>query len=411
MSGESGSKVLCKGCDITLPDIQVHLKLGNPKYNEWCREGYCSFTCFENSKAGVTQVKLSLDRKAERAQPMATGQDEIVAINADASDILPATWIGYILAVVYFIAEMVEKEGSATPVDKTQSFLLPIGLSIYLHWLYCVYKLHLAMAKARRYLHPITPGKAVIYHFIPLYNIYWTFKWPSEIVKWLNKVSISKQLSKGWPGFCLFLGILSERFISVALGIVIMYGVITYLANEIRVAISDASIAIKTANLTLRGNDGEVSKLSQSASLESDSVFPFMSASLPEFMAEGQTVLPIQANITAMMNYLSIIGPCFIGLLISLIVIFVEKKNRFVRFHAIQALLLYITGLSLNVAISAARVIISNMYHSQFLTYAEMVLNVSCILIIPLLFAVKAYRGKWYRLPIIGNVAVKLASK
>ena len=42
------SKVSCKGCGEPLPQAQIDFGLGNPKYNEWCREGFCSFTCFDN---------------------------------------------------------------------------------------------------------------------------------------------------------------------------------------------------------------------------------------------------------------------------------------------------------------------------------------------------------------------------
>ena len=41
------NKVLCKGCSIPLGQAQINYKLGNPKYNEWCREGFCSLACFD----------------------------------------------------------------------------------------------------------------------------------------------------------------------------------------------------------------------------------------------------------------------------------------------------------------------------------------------------------------------------
>lgn len=41
------SDVPCKGCGEMLPELQVKEKLGNPAYSQWCREGYCSYPCFE----------------------------------------------------------------------------------------------------------------------------------------------------------------------------------------------------------------------------------------------------------------------------------------------------------------------------------------------------------------------------
>ena len=41
------SDVPCKGCGEMLPELQVKEKLGSPAYGQWCREGYCSYPCFE----------------------------------------------------------------------------------------------------------------------------------------------------------------------------------------------------------------------------------------------------------------------------------------------------------------------------------------------------------------------------
>lgn len=46
---EPNREVLCKGCGKPLGSAQVKTMLGNPEYNQWCREGFCSFTCFERS--------------------------------------------------------------------------------------------------------------------------------------------------------------------------------------------------------------------------------------------------------------------------------------------------------------------------------------------------------------------------
>lgn len=46
------SKVLCKECDKPLKKAQIDYMLGKPKYNEWCREGYCNLECFEKHRDG-----------------------------------------------------------------------------------------------------------------------------------------------------------------------------------------------------------------------------------------------------------------------------------------------------------------------------------------------------------------------
>ena len=37
----------CRCCGKPLLQIQIDSGLGNPQYNEWYREGYCSFVCFQ----------------------------------------------------------------------------------------------------------------------------------------------------------------------------------------------------------------------------------------------------------------------------------------------------------------------------------------------------------------------------
>lgn len=46
----------CKACGKPLTRAQVDYMLGNPKYNEWCREGFCRSSCFEKHR-GETQSR------------------------------------------------------------------------------------------------------------------------------------------------------------------------------------------------------------------------------------------------------------------------------------------------------------------------------------------------------------------
>ena len=41
------SRTPCKGCDRLLRKVQVEIMLGNSAYQPWCREGYCSLSCYE----------------------------------------------------------------------------------------------------------------------------------------------------------------------------------------------------------------------------------------------------------------------------------------------------------------------------------------------------------------------------
>ena len=125
-------------------------------------------------------------------------------------------------------------------------------------------------------------------------------------------------------------------------------------------------------------------------------------------MQNQKSAIGLDGNITALIGY--IIG------IIALVEIFIEKDNRFVRFHAIQAVLfhvvfwvlfvvLWIVGGILVLAISAAS------------TSLGWILGMLLTLILLVVFfgglggiiyaAVKAYQGVTFKLPIVGNMAEK----
>jgi uncharacterized membrane protein len=127
----------------------------------------------------------------------------------------------------------------------------------------------------------------------------------------------------------------------------------------------------------------------------------------------GKSALGLDANITALLGYIIWI--------VALIALVMEKENRFVRFHAIQSLLYHaaiivvmialgIIGMFLGVASAVAGSsggaigglfggLIGLIWMVVFLAY-----------LVGLVYAaVQAYGGKWFKLPLIGNMAEKWA--
>ena len=107
---------------------------------------------------------------------------------------------------------------------------------------------------------------------------------------------------------------------------------------------------------------------------------------------KGTTSLGIDENIEALLTYL-------LGWVTGIIFWIIEKKNKFVRFHAIQST---VTFLALTILRFAFTLI-------PFIGFFLGILIdiVSFILWILLMF--KAYHGKKYKLPIVGNFAEKNA--
>lgn len=95
-------------------------------------------------------------------------------------------------------------------------------------------------------------------------------------------------------------------------------------------------------------------------------------------------------------------GSCYIaGVLFPILFLIAEpfKSNRFVRFHAFQAALLWIIICTLLWVDS----------YPRWNRLADVLWPI--VLIMLIVTAVKAYRGKRFHLPIIGNLAERLANK
>lgn len=133
-------------------------------------------------------------------------------------------------------------------------------------------------------------------------------------------------------------------------------------------------------------------------------------------MDTGKSALGLDGNLAAALGY-----PIGIIAIISLIM---EKENRFVKFHALQAILLYaafiviaigltilfmIIGIILGVAAgatgsSAAGGLVGIFGLLSMLVWLLVVVGYIAGLIMA---AVKAYGGNYYKLPMIGNMAEK----
>ena len=135
-------------------------------------------------------------------------------------------------------------------------------------------------------------------------------------------------------------------------------------------------------------------------------------------MDTGKSALGLDGNLAAALGY-----PIGIIALISLII---EKENRFVKFHAWQAILLYaalivvwialvvlsiilgVIGIAASATGSAGSAVGSIIGLLWTLVWLAVFLGA---LIAIILAAVKAYGGNYFKLPIIGNMAEKFANK
>ena len=146
---------------------------------------------------------------------------------------LPKMWIGFLLGIIFLVLEFIEDSATKVPIV---TWL--VGLLIWFYWLYCVFKIHDAVGRIPGYRHPITPAAAVAWHFVPVYNIYWIFKWPNKLAGFVNW-RLQAKIMHGWiAGVLVFLAVLTFRLFDGFVGAMLLFGSGAYVSMQLRNAFS-----------------------------------------------------------------------------------------------------------------------------------------------------------------------------
>jgi len=106
----------------------------------------------------------------------------------------------------------------------------------------------------------------------------------------------------------------------------------------------------------------------------------------------GPTSLGMKPNVAALLSYLA-------GILTGIIFYLLEKENKFVRFHAMQSIIVFGFFFVLNIVLGFIPVI----------GWSLMPLVGIVQLILWIILMVKAYKGEHFKLPIVGDIAAKNA--
>jgi hypothetical protein len=181
---------------------------------------------------GINSENLGLLEKEQAAE-------EIKAARGPIPVSLPKIWIGYLIValfLVYGIAEVVLNPSSEEQISAPLVIISIIG---WFYWLFCVQRLHQVMSYATNATHPISPLKAVAFHFVPFFNLYWIFKWPNEVASFVNNRAGEKRMLKGWVGIVILLGSLIGRF-DYSIGLLVLFTVCLYLNKKMKAVLEFA---------------------------------------------------------------------------------------------------------------------------------------------------------------------------
>jgi hypothetical protein len=149
---------------------------------------------------------------------------------------LPQIWIGYVLGVATIAAELIAvglnpnlaKEGGIPPL-----YLFLVSFIGGVYWLVCIYRVHVVLANAPAWKHPMSPGRAVGFHFIPFFQFYWIFKWPREIAKFVNS-RLHQPVMKPVAVGVAVLAALLLRILDPGFGLILLFFPMSYISECIR---------------------------------------------------------------------------------------------------------------------------------------------------------------------------------
>lgn len=155
---------------------------------------------------------------------------------------LPQLWIGYLLGFGAIVAEYVAV--SLHPeIAKGERVIAPLYLFLLVfvgivYWLVCVHRLHVILKLVPGWKHPISPGRAVGFHFIPIFYLYWMFKWPIEIARFVNS-RFSQPLMRPYvAGVMMLAAFLIGALLDPGLALILLFAAISYISAGMRRALA-----------------------------------------------------------------------------------------------------------------------------------------------------------------------------
>jgi hypothetical protein len=157
---------------------------------------------------------------------------------------LPLAWVGFAFAAAALLGQglMALAPGEPDPVSDMPGFLtglFGVGNGLvgiiggYVWVLWCVHRFHRILRALTGGQYPISPRAAVGYHFVPLYNLFWMFKWTSELSMYLNMQGLVTVTVGGNLAGALVLSSIAGNFVfGVAIGG--WTGVMLYIEMKLR---------------------------------------------------------------------------------------------------------------------------------------------------------------------------------
>lgn len=153
---------------------------------------------------------------------------------------LPRVWIGYLLSFATLAAMIVAVEKhpelASGELAVPPLYLFLAGFVTLVYWLVCVHRMHVVLAQVPEWKHPVSPGRAVGFHFIPVYVLYWLYKWPGEVARFVNSRLGRPALNPAKAGVFVFVSYAACLILGPG-GLLLLFVCLAYLNEWIRRAL------------------------------------------------------------------------------------------------------------------------------------------------------------------------------
>jgi hypothetical protein len=193
----------------------------------------CATTLFDDETFAIFRKSVA----APVGDPFTTG----AASGTELVARLPKIWIGYLLAVATLIGEMIAVAHHPEVVKSVQFAVPPLELFLpaflaAVYWLVCIHRYHVVLAHVPGWKHPITPARAVWFHLIPIFNVYWVFRWPYVLATFVNGRMGAYAMSLWAPGTSFLLSLVCRIF-DPALGTAMLFFTCAYVSRHLKRAL------------------------------------------------------------------------------------------------------------------------------------------------------------------------------
>jgi hypothetical protein len=170
------------------------------------------------------------------------GESEEHRLQPGALPPFPRIWIGYLLGLATLITEMIavtlHPELAKEPLLIPPLYLFLANFISLVYWMVCVYEFHLVLSRATAGTYPVKPLRAAWFHLIPIYGLYWVFKWSRELARFVNSRLPTPLMRPDRTGLAVFLAFAVFLFLDRGFGMILLFWSASHLSRCLRYALT-----------------------------------------------------------------------------------------------------------------------------------------------------------------------------